>query len=133
MKINSIDNKCSINIDGKGDDCLFFEVNASIDIGHGVFNGKNTDLMFLNFDEFIKDYDSFITNRDITPILNATYESFIKIEAGISNSIFISFSLGDAFSGYNNSVEFSLNGKFEVNTEFLIQMHTEFKSLAKNA
>ncbi|TKB05669.1 hypothetical protein [Desulforhopalus sp. IMCC35007] len=133
MKISSIDSKNSITIERKGDnDYSTFEVTAEIDIVHGTFTGKNIDIIFFNIDEFIMEYDSFLTNRKISPILNGTYDSYIKIEAGKGSSVFVSFSLGDAFSGYNETVDFSLNGKFEINTEFLNTIYRELRGLAEN-
>jgi len=134
MKVVSIDNKNSITLEHKDNgNYLSFNFEASINIEHGIYNAKNIDVHFLNFGEFIKEFDVFITNRKITPILNGTYDSYIKFEGRKNNSIFICFSLGDAFAGYSETVHFSLNGEFEINSEFLNNMYNDFKILEKNA
>ena len=62
------------------------------------------------------------------PVLNGTYDSYLKLVAGRDNSIFFQFSIGDAFSGYSATVDFSLKGEFEVSSEYLNEIHKELKN-----
>ena len=50
VKIYSIDKKNWLNAEPKkSEGYTSFEVEASVDIEHGIFNGKNIDIHFLNF------------------------------------------------------------------------------------
>ena len=134
MKVFCINNTNSLTLEHITDGGYSsFNFEASINIEHGIFNAKNIDVHFLNFKDFINKFDAFITDRKITPILNGTYDSYIKFEGRKNNSIYISFCLGDAFSGYSKTVDFTLNGEFEINSEFLNNIYNKFKSLEKNA
>ena len=134
MKISSIDDKSWLSIEPKESEGYYsFEVEAFVDVGHGSFDGKNIDVHFLNHDQFLEDYDGFISNRAIKPILNGTYDSYFKFVAGRGNSIFFYFNVGDSFSGYSETVDFSLKGEFEINSEYLNTIHKEFKKVLKYA
>ena len=134
MKVNSIDNKNWISIESKDEQpYLSFVFEASVNIEHGSYTGKNIDLHFLNFGAFVKELDAFITNRKLSPTLNGTYDSYIKFESRKNNSVFVFFNIGNAFAGYSETVGFSLSGEFEINTEYLNQIYDEFKKLEKLA
>ena len=134
MKLNSIDNRNWIRVERKDDQSYFsFMFEASINIEHGIYSGKNIDQHFLNFEAFVKEFDAFITNRKLVPTLHGTYDSYIKFEAKKNNSVFVFFNIGNAFVGYSETAGFSLSGEFEINTEYLNQIYDEFKKLEKLA
>ena len=134
MKIYSIDNNNWLSVEPlESEGYTSFEVGVSVNIKHGVFEGKNIDINFLNYEEFLNDYDQFISNRKIEPILNGTYDSYFKFKAGKGNSIFLSFNISDSYAGYSATVDYSLIGEFEIDGEYLNEIHKNFKKLAKYA
>ena len=131
MKIESTDSKSKIEIIRTGDEGYSsFEVSVNIDIGHGFFSGCNTDLIFLNLSNFIDEIDAFILNRNISPKLNGTYDSFIQlIKDKRTSAILVKFKIGDAYCGYSDTIQYSIEGGFEINQELLSTILTEAKKL----
>ena len=105
MKILSSDSRQWIEVKRLVDnDYTAYELGASIDIGHGLFSGKNNDIQFLNLNEFIENLDSFILYRELIPRLEGTYESYIEFYRPKSkNSIMVNFCVGDAYAGYSET------------------------------
>jgi hypothetical protein len=132
MRITSIDKKVWLDISRNGDHVhSSFSVESLVDIGHGKFDAKNGDIHFLNFEEFVKNFDAFILNRKLTPQLNGP-ETEIKF-SNMQNAVMVSFVIGDAFSGYSTTVRFKTEGAFEINAEHLNDLLSSFKKLFKNA
>ncbi len=133
MKIISADNNSYIDIElFKDEDSGYssFEVEAFVDIGHGEFKAKNTDLHFLDFEDFTNDFDNFIIDRNITCRLNGTYSSYIKIY-GEYNTVFIQFCIGDAFCG-NKTYDYKFSGEFTIDQGDLLDYLNSFKEFAAN-
>jgi hypothetical protein len=135
MLIKAIDTKAWIEIirNGKGEHASY-TVECSVDIGHGLFGGTNRLIHFINLDEFIKELDMFITDRTRVPKLNGTDDTqitFFRPEG--RNCVMVSFTVGDAFSGYSTTVRYKTEGTFEVNSEFLNSFVEEFRNLLVNA
>ena len=130
MKIESIDKKSYIFIDHSGDeDYSSFQFGAHIDISHGSFSAKNNDIQFINLSKFISILDEFITNRDLEPELTGTYNTFLRFyNLKGKNTVMLQLSLGDMFSGYSETVNYSLNGCFELNQEDLLCFLNSIKS-----
>jgi hypothetical protein len=129
MKIISIDRKSWIEVKQHNDGSYSsFEVEVSIDIGHGFFSGKNIDIQFLNINTFIEELDSFILNRERTPRLEGTYDSFIEFSCpNNKRSLIVNFAVGDAYAGYSKTADYNLKGGFDVDQEYLQEVLGNFK------
>ncbi len=123
--------KCSIEIERRPGDGAHdpFTLNASVDIGHGVFKAANADVHFLNLEAFVRELDAFIMDRTLKPRLEGTYDSYIEF-SGTPFRVAISFCVGDAFSGYARaSAHFALTGAFEIEQDFLSSALEQFRGL----
>ena len=129
MKINSVDNNSWLSIESDKDE---FEhknvsVEASIDIGHGNFHAKNIDIVLLNTQEFIDEIDKFLLDRNKTPKLCGTYDSFLEIH-GDNSHIYLNFAIGDAFCG-KLTHEYLFRGSFEFDQEQLLSIKQEIQRI----
>jgi hypothetical protein len=108
-----------------------YEISAAIDISHGQFTAKNIDVHFLNVVEFQSELNSFITNKSIVPRLEGTYDTYLEF-AGTSNSVLLRFKIGDAFCG-TETINYLLEGAFEVSQESLLNINTQLAEIAIDA
>ncbi len=122
--------KCSIEIERAGGGVHDpFMLNASVDIGHGVFKGANADVHFLNLEAFVRELDAFIMDRARKPRLEGTYDSYIEF-SGSPSRVAVSFCVGDAFSGYASTrAHFAFTGAFEIEQDFLSSALEQFRGL----
>ena len=130
MRIQSFDKRCyvEINYTHEGEGHPVFNVEARTDLGHGVFTAKSR-LPLLKLPEFISDLESFVLNREIRPKLEGAYESYFSFVSD-ADSVFLEFSVGDGFCGYTTYANFNLLGRFEINSDHLKTIVSEFKALA---
>jgi hypothetical protein len=130
MKIVSTDNQSELTIENREDEFGYNFLSLSAKIGSGTceFNGCNNELSFTNIDEFIKELDSFISNRELEPKLEGTYGSYLTFR-GTSTYVALTFKIGGAFCG-TETFSYSIMGTFEIAQEYLHKIVTEFKSYA---
>ena len=135
MRISSADSKNSwIEIQrNEDDDFSSFLFRVAIDIGHGNFSACNNSLNFLNLRGFAEEVDQFVLRRDIQPFLEGTYDSYLRLRQTNNNEVLISFCIGDAFCGWENTAEFKLQGEFPIEQDILTTLASAFMSLAKGA
>ncbi len=123
MKIISIDGNQSIEIIMYHDQYYTsFSMNVSVDIKHGRFTGENIDLQFLNLHTFVRTLEMFIMDKKVIPKLEGTYDSFIEFVQIPNGNILLNFTIGDAYCGYSNTVDYSLSGSFEFSPKALNQI-----------
>lgn len=135
MRIRPTDDKAWLELSRNGSEAhASFSIECSVDIGHGKFRAKNSDVHFLNAEEFVKTLDAFVLNRKVTPQLNGTYDTSVKFfRPQGKNLIMLSFVIGDAFSGYAATTHYKTEGEFEVNAEYLDELIKNFNELLKPA
>lgn len=132
MKIFSSENASHLRIERTGDEAYSsFEVEVTIDIGHGQFRALNNDLQWLNIADFAAKFDDFILDRELVPRLEGTYDSFLEF-SGSANSVIVAFAIGDAFCG-NKTHEFLLRGSFQVSEDTLSALARDFRSLREDS
>ncbi len=123
MKIKSIDNNSWITINYSGDsNYSSYQIEALVDIGHGHFTAKNIDQVFLNTEAFLEVLERFITDRSLTPKLYGTYDTYLKFYSTKKDIIMIEFSIGDSQCGHTQTIDYSLNGAFEITQEDLMNL-----------
>jgi hypothetical protein len=124
-----------IEIIRRGDDrYAWFEIGCAVDIGHGHFFAKNSDIQFLNGAAFLTELDRFVLDRDRTPQLDGTYGSFLILwRAGSHDEVMLSFAIGDAFCGGPVTSEFNLTGSFALLQERLSGLVADFRTLLEGA
>ena len=121
MLIKSIDSQSWIEIERSllEQEYSCFSIACKVDIGHGQFTAKNTDVHFVNLKQFVDDLDHFILDRNLSPILEGTYGTSLKFYSPSSCSLMVSFTIGDAYCGYIETVDFKTSGTFEIEQEYL--------------
>lgn len=121
MRIKSIDGNAWLEISRNGDEFHSpFLVECWVNLRHGKFTAKNTEVHFLNLEEFVKALDAFILNRRLTPQLNGTYDTTVRFfQPADKQIIMMAFVIGDAFTGRSVTTRFHTGGEFEVNAEFI--------------
>jgi hypothetical protein len=126
MKIQSLDKQCYVEINPapEGEGHPVFDVEARIDLGHGVFTADVKILAMPKLPEFIIHLESFVLNREMQPKLEGVYESYFSFVSDADN-VFLEFSVGDA-----SYYKCNLIGRFEINTDHLKTIVSEFKALA---
>lgn len=129
MKITSVDNICSVTLEHKGDTSGYsgFQMEVHVDIRHGQFDAKNTDVQFLNLEWFVSEFDRFILDRNHRPRLEGTYDTCIAFSTS-GTAVMLQYRLGDAFCG-RKTAYFYQSGEFEVEQENLLQYLTGFQAL----
>ncbi len=128
MKIVSIDSNQSVEIITYQDQYYTsFSMNVSVDIKHGKFTGENIDLQFLNLQTFVQTLEMFITDKTVIPKLEGIYDSFIEFVQIPNGNILLNFTIGDAYCGYSNTVDYSLSGSFEFSPNTLNQILDDCK------
>jgi hypothetical protein len=135
MRLHSTDRTAWLEITRKaGGEHSPFSVECSVNIVHGRFDAKNSDIHFLNFDEFVNKLDAFILNRAIPAQLHGTYDTIIKFFQPEGKTIvMVSFAIGDAYAGYSSTVHYKTEGEFEINAEYLNDIVKNFRDLFQNA
>jgi hypothetical protein len=133
VKISSSDRRCWINIEraARAHSHAAFAVEVSVQIDHGEFRARNSDIHWVNAREFSKDLDKFMTDRGIHPRLNGTYDSVVGF-SGSATSVILEFALGDAFRG-DRTHQYLLRGSFDVEQDRLLSIIDEFVALIKEA
>jgi len=131
MKIASADGGSWIRIERTGDPRGYsgFEMDVHVDIGHGVFDAKNSDVQFLHLGAFVSALDRFITDRSRTPRLEGTYDTYL-VFSGAGTVVFLEYCLGDAHCG-KKTVSFRQTGAFEVAQEELLPILRGFGELCE--
>ena len=129
MKIYSIDRKSWISILPKKDEAGYssFSVEAFVEIGHGRFEARNSDIQWLNLVAFAKDLSQFVENRSIRPKLEGTYDTVVYL-SGNASVVHLEFAIGDAYYG-NKTHTYLLKGSFELDQEYLLEMVQSFESM----
>lgn len=131
MKIFSSDTRSWLRIERtKTGEYVGFEVEARIDVGHGRFHVQNDDVQWLNVADFAAELETFVLNRSVSPRLEGTYDSFLKIRA-FSNLVNMEFAIGDTFCG-NRTHEYLFEGSFEIDQETLGRLVREFEALSND-
>lgn len=135
MRIRSTDEKAWLELSRNGSEAhASFSIECSVDIGHGKFRAKNSDVHFVNAEEFVKTLDAFVLNRELAPQLNGTYDTRIQFfRPRGKNVTMVSFVIGDAFSGHSATTHYKTEGEFEVDAEYLHELVTDFKKLLQQA
>ncbi len=129
MKITSADNICWVGLlPGEPGSYAGIEMVANVDIGHGRFEARNRDVHFLNLEEFVSEFDKFISDRTLAPRLNGTCDGYIAFSAS-GREVMCEYCLGDTFSG-RKTAEFFQSGKFEVEQEKLLGFLRGFQQLS---
>jgi len=120
MKIESGDGQSWIDIELHGDsDYSSYDVRVQVDIDHGLFTARNSDLQFLHWSESLRNLVDFITNKGIQVVFEGTYDSYLKFSRskGSKPRVLVDFAVGDAFVGRTRTHEFLLRGGFEIDEE----------------
>lgn len=129
MKIPSADNICWIAIQAADSASGYagFEVLTHANVGHGQFEARNMDIHFLNFEEFVGEFDKFITDRHRSPRLDGTYHTHIGF-SGSGTTVICEYRVGDAFAG-RKTARFFQSGEFEIEQERLLELFRGFQEL----
>jgi hypothetical protein len=129
MKIPSADNTCwiTIQVPDSASGYAGFEVLTHVDIGHGQFEARNMDIHFINFEEFVGEFDRFIMDRHRLPRLEGTYDTYIGF-SGSGTAVICEYRLGDAFAG-RKTARFFQSGEFEIEQERLLEFFHGFQEL----
>ena len=127
MRIQSVDKQCYVEINPapEGEGHPVFRVEARIDLGHGVFTAYSKSIAIPKLPEFIIHLESFVQNKEIRPKWEGVYESYLSFVSE-ADRVYLEFSIGDV-SYYNCN----LIGRFEINTDHLKTIVSEFKALDK--
>jgi hypothetical protein len=132
MRIQSVDNRCYLEINPTSEGYGLCRVEARIDLGHGVFTAENKSLLLLKLPKFIIQLGSFIVNREPQPKLEGTYDSYLSFVSK-ADSVFLEFSLGDGFCGYRTYAPFNLTGRFQLDADQLGMVLSDFRTLAEKS
>ena len=127
MKITSADDICWISVTPNEARYSGFDVVTHVNIDHGQFEARNTDVHFLNFEEFLSEFDKFIMDRHRAPRLEGTYDTYISF-SGTGTSVICAYRLGDAFCGRKKAT-FYQSGEFEIQQERLLEFLHGFQKL----
>ncbi len=107
-----------------------FEVGCGVDLGHGNFFARNSDIRFRNAHAFALELDQFILDRSLTPQLNGTCGTFLILwQPGIRSEVMLSFAIGDVNTGGPVNLEFTLTGSFALPQSGLVTVVTGFRKL----
>ena len=134
MKISSNDRRCWISVErpARAHPHTPFALEASVQIGHGHFHARNSDIHWTNGREFSTDLDRFMTNRGLRPrLISAACDSFVEF-SGSARSVILEFAVCDAFCG-DRTHRYLLRGSFDVEQDQLLNIIDEFVALTKNA
>lgn len=131
MRLQSADGKSCIEIVRNAEGVhSSFTVRSEIEIGHGSFTAENGDVHFLELATFAEALDHFIMERDLSPQLEGTYGTYIKVsKARDMNSVVLAFAIGDAYCGFPVTSVFKLEGSFVIEQEDLNALVDGFRSL----
>ncbi len=133
MIIESISHDSYITIEHIGDSNYHsFCIEAELGKDHHLeyFKGFNRDVQLLNLDKFIKDLNSFITDRKMKPRLEGTYDFCIEIQAIGATRAFLIIYLGyDKVITEFKTFRYCVSGCFEIDLEYMNQMVQNFKEL----
>ena len=135
MKISSNDRRCWISVErpAGAHPHTPFALEVSMQFGHEYFHARNGDIHWTNGQDFSKDLDRFMTNRDLRPRLNcAANGSFVGF-SGSATSVILEFAVGDAFLGDRTMHQYLLRGSFDVEQDRLLSIIDEFIALTKEA
>ena len=126
MKIQSFDQQCyvEINLAPEGEGHPVFNVEARIDLGHGLFTADVTCIALPKLPEFIVHLESFFLNREMRPKWEGVYESYFSFVSK-ADRVFLEFSVG-----YESYYDCNLIGRFEIDSDHLNTIVSEFKALA---
>lgn len=135
VRIKSLDNTAWLAIFRNRDEPhASFSLECSVDIGHGTFDAENSDVHFLNPEEFAKALDAFILDRKLAPQLDGTYDSFVRFFQPVGKSgVMVRFAIGDAFSGRSAGARYRTEGEFEMDAEYLNELVAGFVALFQDA
>jgi hypothetical protein len=97
-------------------------------VDFGIFQGGNSSIHLENPNQFIRDFDSYITDRSINPVLKGTYDFQLSFYAK-SLKTFLKVNIGDINSSPSGTEWFGVYGEFAIDDEYLIQYLEHFKGL----
>ena len=131
MRITATHGKAWVEVSRNGSGVhASFSVACSVDTGHGAFSARNSDVHFLNLEEFTRTLDAFVLRRDLIPRLNGTYDTAITfLRPRDRNAIMAAFAIGDAYSDYLGAMHYKTEGQFEVSGEDLNELVKGFETL----
>lgn len=129
MKIASHDRFCWIDIHAASDwhPHVAYVVEATVDLGHGRFQGINRGLHWLNDREFVAELDRFISDRGAVPVLTGTDDNLLRLR-GSATRVTVEFVIGDVYGG-EHTHRYAINGSFDINQDELLKMLEDFKVL----
>ena len=123
MKISSLYMDRWVAIEYNGEYSSTVRVHS--DIGHGRFDAMNKDVSWLNYNEFVPEFDKFILDRSRIPRLEGTYDTFLAF-SGHGRRIILDYRLGDTYNGNERPEYHYQSGTFEISQEYLLQILAEF-------
>ncbi|WP_457674119.1 hypothetical protein [Thiolapillus sp.] len=132
MLISSIDAKSWLRID-LNDEGYYtsYDLEAFIDIGHGVFSAHNSDIQLLHPESGIAQLDRLVTDRNVTAEFRGTYDTFLRFyrPRDTGSSIYLEFLIGDALAAPPETIQYSLRGAFEIDQEYILRILDDFRKL----
>jgi hypothetical protein len=135
MRIGSTDGKVWLELTrNQAEPHASFAIECSVDVAHGSFRARNSDVHFFNLEEFAKALDAFVLDRTLTPRLEGTYDTRVELSRPRSkNAVMLSFVIGDAYCGYAATVDYRTAGEFEIGAEYLNDVVAAFRELSRDA
>ena len=130
MRIDSNDGKSWIAIERWSDAenaYSAYAVEASVNGNHSVFRGRNGDVQLLALPTFIETLDDFVTNRETSPRLEGTDDSYIRFH-GTATRVAVDFRIGDVHCGPETRA-FSVEGSFDIDQAQVLRIIADFRSL----
>ncbi len=126
MKLFSNNRNAWLRIDRNvSEDHESFQVEVSVDLGHGRFHVQNDDLFWLNAGEFEAELKAFILDQTIVPHLEGTYGSFVRLKAN-SKCVIVEFAIGNAFCA-SKTHDYLFEGSFEIDQQALLRLAREIQ------
>ena len=84
-------------------------------------------MQLLRIAKFAETLDRFVTDRNLTPSLEGTYDSHLTFRAA-GSQVILELLIGDRISGDQTS--YGINGAFEIDQSYLNGYVTDFRNLA---
>ena len=107
-----------------------FEVGCGVDLGHGNFFARNSDIRFQNAHAFATELDHFIMDRTLTPQLKGTCGTFLILwQPGMRDEVMLSFAIGGVNDNGPLNLEFTLTGSFALPQSGLVSFVNGFRKL----
>lgn len=136
MRIVSSDRRSHLDVTrNPGDGLPSFAMSCVVDTGHARFSASNVDVQLLDLRAFADLLDRFISDRGLSPTLEGTYGSFIKVSALARRprDVVLSFAVGDASCEAAVTLEHRLDTAFPIDQEALNSLVADLRNLARDA